>query len=297
MDTAIVIFVVAVFAIAAGIFALLQLVQRGARDYGLIWRLYLAQVAIGGFILVPAYLGGIVALLALVVLGLRSQYEFLRLFGRSGRGACEVAAQLLGLAAIISAFYLGPGAAAAAIGTALAVLLAPRLRSRDGASNGAGEAVAAASLLLPVGLVAHLALVLRLEGGFAWLALVYILVECNDSFAYFFGKIFGRHRILPRLSPGKTAEGLAAGVVSAVLLGLILNRVAHGLPLASFFAIALVVLAVGILGDLATSAVKRWRGQKDFPAVLAAHGGVLDIYDSLLVAAPLFHLCLLWLSG
>jgi len=295
MDTAIVIFVVSLFAIAAAIFGFLQVVQSGDRDYGQVWRLYLIQVAIVGFILLPAYLGGFVALLALLALALRSQYEFLRLFGRPGAGTREVAAQVFGLGAVLGAYYLGPGAAAGLVGAAIAVLLAPRLWSRGRASDGAGAAVAAASVLLPAGLIAHLALVLRLEDGFAWLALVYVLVESNDSFAYFFGKIFGRHRILPRLSPGKTAEGLLAGIVSAMLLGLILNRAAYGLPVATFAAVAVVALAAGILGDLATSAVKRRQGQKDFPAVLTAHGGVLDIYDSLLVAAPLFHLCLLWL--
>ena len=214
------------------------------------------------------------------------------LHGRPASGGRELTAQLAGLAAVASAYLIGPGMATALIAiTAVLLLVGCRAASDGPAQSGA---VAAAGLLLPAALVAHLALLVRLENGFAWLALVYILVETNDSFAYLFGKAFGKHHILPRLSPGKTAEGLVAGLLSAILVGLVLNEYAYGLPLAVLIGAIAVIVGGGVLGDLATSAVKRRQGRKDFPTVLEAHGGVLDIYDSLLLAVPLFHLYHRW---
>lgn len=122
--------------------------------------------------------------------------------------------------------------------------------------------------------------------GFLWIFAVFVTVEVGDAFALLCGKLFGRTKIFPRLSPRKTAEGLVGGLVlggtASYLLGV------HLLALPGFEAglLALLFLSAGLAGDLLTSALKRARGVKDFPAVLARHGGVLDIYDSFLFAAP-----------
>jgi phosphatidate cytidylyltransferase len=297
MDTRIVIFVVALFALVAGLLLLLPVVKRKKNDIGALWRLYFVQILIVGFILFPAYLGAAAELLALLALTARAQYEFIRLHGGAKLAPRMLAAQAAGIGAVAAAYLAGPGAAAGLIATATALLLGHGLLSGKKTAAEASATIAAASVLLPATLIAHLALLARLEDGFAWLALVYILVETSDSFAYLFGKIFGRHKILPRLSPGKTAEGLLAGVVAAFLVGLLLNRYVYELPLVAMLGAIAVIIGGGILGDLLTSAVKRRQGQKDFAAVLRAHGGVLDIYDSLLLAAPLFHAYHRWALG
>jgi len=113
----------------------------------------------------------------------------------------------------------------------------------------------------------------------------YLVVVFFDGFSQVAGQLFGRHRLAPRLSPGKTLEGAAGGLVFALALGFW----PPGTPLGSL-ALALAALA----GDLAASWVKRRSGLKDFGQLLPGHGGVLDRFDSLLGAAPV---ALLWFHG
>ena len=112
----------------------------------------------------------------------------------------------------------------------------------------------------------------------------------SDSGAYFAGRALGRHKLAPAISPGKTIEGLiggllAAGVIAAVCSWLFFPE------LNVWFAIGLgvVMATVGVLGDLAESAMKRGSGTKDAANILPGHGGLLDRLDSLLLNAPILY--------
>lgn len=114
-----------------------------------------------------------------------------------------------------------------------------------------------------------------------------IVVQGSDVLQYIWGKLFGKHPIVPRVSPNKTWEGFAGGISCATLIGM-------GLWWATPFApwqaalMALGISLMGFAGGLTMSAIKRDRGVKDFGALIAGHGGVLDRIDSLLFAAPIF---------
>ncbi len=112
----------------------------------------------------------------------------------------------------------------------------------------------------------------------------------NDAFAFVGGKLFGRTQILPRLSPRKTLEGLIAGLVVGGGSGFLIGYELLHLSASAALRIALVALIAGLLGDVLTSLLKRWRQKKDFPPLMVLHGGVLDIYDSLLIATPMVFL-------
>jgi phosphatidate cytidylyltransferase len=122
--------------------------------------------------------------------------------------------------------------------------------------------------------------------GFLWLLLVQVTVETNDSFALLVGKLIGGTRVFPRLSPGKTLAGLVGGLAAGLLAGLVVSRLLLELSFYAAFASTIVALAAGLAGDLLLSALKRQRDVKDFPPVALLHGGLLDIYDSLLFAVP-----------
>lgn len=132
-----------------------------------------------------------------------------------------------------------------------------------------------------------------------WLILaVMVLVWVADIGAYFSGKTFGRRKLAPRVSPGKSWEGLIGGLLLAlaVTLGVGLWRGwTSGALLLALLGAALVVL-VSVVGDLTESMFKRSAGIKDSSQLLPGHGGVLDRIDSLTAAVPVFAL-LLWLSG
>ena len=125
-----------------------------------------------------------------------------------------------------------------------------------------------------------------------WITLgLMVLIWLADSAAYFTGKAFGRHKLAPVLSPGKTLEGVAGGVVAAALVGILLflylgHSSVTALALAA--GIALVTGLVSVGGDLFESMVKRRAGEKDSGRLLPGHGGVWDRVDSLVSSSPVF---------
>ncbi len=114
-----------------------------------------------------------------------------------------------------------------------------------------------------------------------------LVVELSDVLQYVFGKLFGRRRIAPAISPNKTWEGFAGGILSATAVGTALWWVTPFSPL-SAAAMSLAITLSGFAGGLILSAIKRDRGVKDYGTLIAGHGGMLDRIDSLCFAAPIF---------
>ena len=125
-------------------------------------------------------------------------------------------------------------------------------------------------------------------------AFLVLVVQASDVLRYVCGKIFGRHKIAPRLSPAKTVEGFLGGVLGATLLGAALWRLTPFAP-AQAAVMALIITLMGFCGGLVMSALKRDRGVKDWGWMIAGHGGMLDRLDSVIFAAPVFfHLTRYW---
>lgn len=127
---------------------------------------------------------------------------------------------------------------------------------------------------------------------------LFALIWAADIGAYFTGRRYGRRRLAPAISPGKTVEGVVGGLGLALVLGLLLSI---WLPLrpGPGWTLALVVLVVAssVAGDLVESAAKRAHGVKDSGWLLPGHGGVLDRVDSLTAAAPVYAVLVHWLTG
>ena len=128
------------------------------------------------------------------------------------------------------------------------------------------------------------------------LLLVIFVPKCCDIGAYFTGRAFGKHRMTPMLSPKKTWEGLAGGVILSMLVAVGVNRTMAPILGDDWRAAAfgVVVGLAGVLGDLAESLLKRDGGKKDAATMLPGFGGVLDVIDSILFAAPVAWV---WLRG
>ncbi len=148
--------------------------------------------------------------------------------------------------------------------------------------------------ILPEDLYGHHALyIIFLILGFAW---------GGDSAAYFTGRMFGKHKLAPVVSPNKTVEGAIGGVMGSVLLGIIITAVYGMISDVNIIGnftlnhyVIVSVLAVvgsllGILGDLFASSVKRQCGIKDYGYIFPGHGGILDRFDSVLFIAPIVAL-------
>jgi phosphatidate cytidylyltransferase len=119
------------------------------------------------------------------------------------------------------------------------------------------------------------------------IAFLVFVVQSSDVLQYVWGKLAGRHKIAPALSPSKTVEGFVGGVATATALGAALYWITPFTPLQAA-AIALVINLMGFLGGLVMSAIKRDRGVKDWGRMIEGHGGMLDRLDSVIFAAPIF---------
>jgi phosphatidate cytidylyltransferase len=122
------------------------------------------------------------------------------------------------------------------------------------------------------------------------LSFFFLVLMGADAGAYYVGRAFGKRRLAPSISPGKSWEGVAGGVAAALLMAAVAHywffrelELKYALPL------AVVMTVVGIFGDLAESALKRGAGAKDTASILPGHGGLLDRLDSLLFNAPLIY--------
>ena len=122
------------------------------------------------------------------------------------------------------------------------------------------------------------------------LAYFFLVLMGSDSGAYFAGKAFGKHKLIPKISPGKTWEGLVGGLLAAAAFGALSTFwFFPELPYQYSIPLALVIAIMGILGDLAESAIKRGSDTKDAASILPGHGGFLDRLDSLLFNAPILY--------
>lgn len=124
---------------------------------------------------------------------------------------------------------------------------------------------------------------------FPTVAFLFLVVSVTDSYAQLTGRIFGRHRLCPVLSPGKTVEGALGGILASTAAAVLFHFLQPEIPVRWVILLALIISIAAMLGDLAFSALKRLLGIKDFSRVLPGHGGVLDRFDSLIIASPVFY--------
>ena len=118
------------------------------------------------------------------------------------------------------------------------------------------------------------------------------IVWCTDSGAYIFGRLFGKHKLAPRISPNKTWEGSVYGSIAATIIctAFVYFYPIAGYSITKMFFITIFLSIAGQFGDLIESALKRYYGVKDSGKILPGHGGILDRFDSLLFVLPMLHL-------
>ncbi|SEH42880.1 phosphatidate cytidylyltransferase [Rhizobium tibeticum] len=128
------------------------------------------------------------------------------------------------------------------------------------------------------------------------IAFLVIIVQLSDVLQYVWGKLLGRTKIAPSLSPSKTVEGFVGGVVSATLIGAALWWITPFTPFQAGV-LAFIITMMGFFGGLVMSAIKRDRGVKDWGHLIEGHGGLIDRLDSVVFSAPIFfHIVRYWWS-
>lgn len=128
------------------------------------------------------------------------------------------------------------------------------------------------------------------DNSFSWeVFLLFVLIWSSDSFAYFTGRLFGKHKMAPKISPKKTWEGFAGGVFFTLILGYFIEQKFPDLR-GNWIVVGLLVSIFAPLGDLVESQLKRTFGVKDSGNIIPGHGGVLDRLDSFIIATPVVYL-------
>lgn len=140
-----------------------------------------------------------------------------------------------------------------------------------------------------VGLLLYIYLLSTLPNGWIWLIIMLICTWSNDTAAYFVGRRWGRRRLAPELSPGKTVEGSIGGLLVGLLAAWVVTLYYTQLPMELVLLLGLAIGVAGQAGDLVESAIKRQTGVKDAGNLIPGHGGILDRFDSILFTAPLVY--------
>ena len=248
-------------------------------------------------------LGGIIyAIVAGAILALAS-LEFCALADRSDDSRPLWRPGLLALAAAAGVGLIVAGAKAgndewsAAIAAAIALTLVVALL-RANPPRDFGSWIAAATAVAYVGFLgSHVVLLRDLDDGEKWVLLAVLGTWATDTFAYAAGRLFGRVKLAPRISPGKTVEGTAAAMIGGLASVFVLGE-AFDLPMSTSEALLLCALfpPFAIIGDLAESFVKRGAKVKDTSDLVPGHGGFLDRLDSLLFTVPLVYYYAIWVA-
>jgi phosphatidate cytidylyltransferase len=177
--------------------------------------------------------------------------------------------------------------------SALVALGALTLTTWKGGRDALGLASASLFPSLYLGLPIGALVAIREMRGRDALFLLMLTVIASDTAQYYSGRAFGRRRLAPAISPKKTVEGAVGGLVSGALVCAVIG--ALWLPVVPFVlraAIGVMIVALGIAGDLFESMLKRSAGVKDSSSLIPGHGGILDRIDALLFAAPVYYVVL-----
>lgn len=149
---------------------------------------------------------------------------------------------------------------------------------------------------LPFALLNFLAIDANGNYSYIFILALFIFLWCNDTGAYFVGCSIGRHRMFERISPKKSWEGFVGGTVTALLAGYVISLFFNQLTTLEWIGMAAVVVAGGTMGDLIESCIKREIGIKDSGNIMPGHGGVLDRFDSTILAIPAVIIYLTFIS-
>jgi len=254
-------------------------------------------VVYGLLTLSVVYLGGLpfyAAVLAMVILAGREYQRMLAVGGYRPFYTLQ-----FGLTAflLLGVVFLPPEAILGGLALILISSLAWQLtRAAEAEQPFVDWALSLAGALYVGWLASYFVLLRELPGGLGWVLLALFATWLCDSFAYTFGRTWGKRPFFPRISPKKTWEGTLGGWVGGTGTSLVIGR-ALGLSILEALTLGLAISLAATFGDLAESMIKRQVGVKDSGSLIPGHGGILDRMDSLLFVVVVVYYFVVWVLG
>lgn len=233
----------------------------------------------------PVYFTALVTVA--VVIG---QFEFYRMAKAGGTSPNIVLGMLIGVFVIYQAYRpVIPLVGYYPVGLFLLLIMTARLFSPRPVEGAVADISATALGVLYVAVLFSFQVALLRAFGKQWLVFVFFIIWATDIGAYAVGVPFGRHRLYEKISPKKSVEGLIGSFAAAAGMSLVCRAFLPAIGAGEIIGIALLLAAVGTIGDLAESLLKRAVGVKDSGGIIPGHGGILDRMDSMLFAAPVLY--------
>lgn len=173
------------------------------------------------------------------------------------------------------------------------IFLAPMVFINNSKKYNLNDALFLVGSVVFIGLSFNLLTVIR-NFNIAYIIYLFLITTMTDTFALFTGMFIGKHKLAPEISPKKTIEGAVGGSIMGTLIATAFYTtvISSSVPLVFLILITLALTAVGQIGDLAFSSIKRYYGKKDFSDLIPGHGGILDRLDSLVFVVLAFILVL-----
>jgi phosphatidate cytidylyltransferase len=285
--------VAAVFGAGA---VLIQFAWRPEKSPGSrLWAIWGFEILILAAIFVPAYLGGLWLLGAVLILAMVSGSELFSTLEKASRRPHRAAGLALGALGIWG-IYAWPGLSPYIFIPLLVLAVVLRRRRRLPSEGGSSTDPRLSrgydtlvGVLYPSLCLAHLVEIAGMPGGFGMVVFYYGVIETSDSFAFLVGGALGKRKIWPRLSPRKTVEGTLAGAAAGLCIAYVLRFAVPGFSTPQLLGAVALIMVGGLAGDLFASSIKRSAGTRNFSGLIPNHGGLLDVYDSLVLGSPLFY--------
>lgn len=228
---------------------------------------------------------------AIALIAVLALHEFLSL-GRAKGYELPIVLCILIMLVIMAAFILQELSVEFGMFTALLLIPASYVFSRKPLQDSLPSSAIAVLATTYVGMLGGSLIRLRNDFPVGWKLVFFLLlvVWLGDSGAYYVGRSFGKHKLSPRISPKKTVEGLAGGIVTSIVAAIVIHfTFFKEFPLHHAVIAGVILSFAGVIGDLAESMWKRSAEVKDSGTLIPGHGGFLDRFDSIFFTAPILY--------
>lgn len=266
-----------------------------------VWLRTLGWIMVIPTFLISAYFGGVIFLVAIMLMVSIAVEEFYFLTERCNIKAFKITGTVFSVLLPIIAFLYGSEVFhIAAVLFALTILTMPiykRQIKKDLSTDIQASSATILGMLYVGWTSSYLILIRNMENGLNYFLFFFLLIIATDTFSYYFGKFFGKTKIFQFISPGKSLQGYLGGLALALFFAYLIKYL---LPIAEIRTVLLfgaIIAISGQLGDLVESGLKREANVKDAGRLLPGFGGILDRFDSLIFASPIVYFFLVLLTS